>query len=411
MISLRLRMAILLSAAIISVVALASIVAFTVVGIPGTHGWDDDVTRQIVAVTGTLPADPDGAFHLIRSQPAGGVPDEVATRLLRAHLALVGHPIEVVITRPVPDAGAVASVPIDATRWLIMGVAAPEAPRGGWGAFTGWMLLIMGGAIAISLFAAYVMTRPLALIEDAILRVGADATLPVLPETGPPEARAAASALNRLSARLRSAMDSRMRLIAAAGHDLRTPMTRMRLRVEFLAEDERAEWARDLDELDRIADSAIGLVREEVEGGTPKPVDVGALTRDVVTELNAIGHAVTLGPLASVEVRATPLALKRALRNLIINAATHGNGASVRAASAEGYVRIVIEDRGPGIPPELMDRVFEPFFRVDPARRQSMPGAGLGLAIAREIIARLGGTIAIANRRGGGLRQIVTLPV
>jgi len=409
-ISLRLRMAILLSVAIISVVGLASIVAFTVVGIPGIHGWPEDVTRQIMAVTRMAQADPDGEFHTIRPQPAGGTPDESATALLRTYLASIGSPMKVVVTRPFANAGAVVSVPVEGRGWMAIGVTLPEPPRGGWVAFAGWMLLVMGGAIAVSLFAAYVMTRPLALIEDAIHRVGADAILPVLPETGPPEARAAASALNRLSARLKSAMDSRMRLIAAAGHDLRTPMTRMRLRVEFLDEAERAEWAHDLEELDRIADSAIGLVREEVEGGAAENVDVGALAGEVVRELNAIGHEATLGPVAAVEVRVTPLALKRALRNLIINAATHGNGASVRVAKAEGYVRIVIEDRGPGIPPELIDRVFEPFFRVDPARRQRLPGAGLGLAIAREIIARQGGTIAIANRKDGGLRQIVTLP-
>ena len=198
-----------------------------------------------------------------------------------------------------------------------------------------------------------------------------------------------------------------MRLVAAAGHDLRTPMTRMRLRAEFLDEEERAIWLNDLNELDRIADSAIRLVREEAGFEDVEPVALDRLLRDLATELRHVGHPVTIGPLPPASVKAGPLALKRALQNLIINAATHGGGARL-ALSVEGNRAIVrIEDDGPGIPPDLLSRVFEPFFRVDPARRQSVPGAGLGLAIAREIIERNGGTITIENKAPRGLRQTV----
>ena len=111
-----------------------------------------------------------------------------------------------------------------------------------------------------------------------------------------------------------------------------------------------------------------------------------------------------------VTVRASRLKLNRALRNLMINAATHGVRARVEVGGTDGAARIVIEDDGPGISPELLGQVFEPFFRADPARRQDIPGAGLGLTIAREIIQRAGGTISISNRREGGLIQIVELP-
>jgi signal transduction histidine kinase len=202
-------------------------------------------------------------------------------------------------------------------------------------------------------------------------------------------------------------MESRMRLVAAAGHDLRTPMTRMRLRAEFLDEEDRVEWLNDLNELDRIADSAIRLVREEAGVEDTEPVALDRLLRDLATELKQVGHPVTTGALSPALVKAGPLALKRALQNLIINAATHGGGARL-ALSVEGHRAIVrIEDDGPGIPPDLLSRVFEPFFRVDPARRQSVPGAGLGLAIAREIVERNGGTITIENKAPRGLRQTV----
>jgi signal transduction histidine kinase len=112
-----------------------------------------------------------------------------------------------------------------------------------------------------------------------------------------------------------------------------------------------------------------------------------------------------------VMVCASRLKLNRALRNLIINAATHGVRARVEVANSGGAARILIEDDGPGIPPEMLDQVFEPFFRAAPARRQDIPGAGLGLTIAREIIQRAGGTISISNRADGGLKQVVELPV
>lgn len=411
MTSLRIRMAILLVVAIISVVALASVVTLSIVGLPGPEGWANDLARQIVAVQNEA-AGTGGSIHNIRPSPVAGQPDEETTLVLREALARLGGPLAVLVSRPLSETGLVISIPLGGDRgWAILDAAQPGHPRGGWLILFGWMLLIVAGAAAVSLFVTYVMTGPLTLIEDAVLRVGPDGTLPPLPETGPPEARAAARALNRLSARLKSAMDSRMRLIAAAGHDLRTPMTRMRLRVEFLDEGERGEWSRDLDELDRIADSAIGLVREEVEGGPVETTDLGALTSEVASELKAIGRDVELGRVAAPRVRVAPLALKRALRNLMTNAATHGKGASVSVSQSDGTARVVIEDDGPGIPPSLIDRVFEPFFRVDPARRQSVPGAGLGLAIAKEIITRQGGNVTIANREGGGLRQVVTLPL
>jgi signal transduction histidine kinase len=255
------------------------------------------------------------------------------------------------------------------------------------------------------------MVRPLALLESAVESVGPDGTLPALPERGPAEVRATAKALNSLSSRLKRAMESRMRLVAAAGHDLRTPITRMRLRAEFVEDDEeRARWLTDLDELERIADSAILLVREESGKAPPELIQLDELVGSIGAELRDQNLDVTQTTVEPVKVRASRLTLNRALRNLIINAATHGVRARVEVGGANGTARIVIEDEGPGIPPDLLGQVFEPFFRADPARRQDIRGAGLGLTIAREIIQRAGGTISISNGAGGGLRQVVELP-
>jgi len=242
-------------------------------------------------------------------------------------------------------------------------------------------------------------------------RIGPDGILEHIPETGTGEVRTAARALNRLSAQLKQAMESRMRLVAAAGHDLRTPMTRMRLRAEFIEDDaERAKWLSDLEELDMIADSAIRLVREEVGVDGAEPIRLDRLLRQIASELRALDQKVELGELPPLTVHAGPIALKRALRNLIANAATHGGGARVALERQGDSIAIRIEDDGPGVPPELLARIFEPFFRVDQARRKSFPGAGLGLAIAREIVERYGGKIAIRNRKPHGLEQICSFP-
>lgn len=274
-----------------------------------------------------------------------------------------------------------------------------------------WLGLIALGVIAVSLIMAYRVTRPFAILEQAIATVGPDGVLPHVPEVGSREAVETASVLNRLSERLRTAMESRMRLVAAAGHDFRTPMTRMRLRAEFLSDEDRAAWLQDLDELEHIADSAIGLVQEEVSDSPSEPLELDRLLSEEVQHLVANGLPLKLGHLDKVTIALPPLATRRAIRNLMINAATHGRAGTAELFVRDGQAIICITDIGPGIPEELLDRVFEPFFRAEPGRLQTIPGAGLGLAIAAEIVERIGGQLKVHNRAAGGLVQEVTLPL
>jgi signal transduction histidine kinase len=213
-----------------------------------------------------------------------------------------------------------------------------------------------------------------------------------------------------MTARLKNAAESRMRLVAAAGHDLRTPMTRMRLRAEFLDEEERALWLSDLEELDRIADSAIQLVREETQREKSQLLRVDQVITEICRDLASMKASVTIMKMEAVTISSAPLALTRAIRNLVINAATHGGGAFVTVGLEHSTALITIDDEGPGIPDQSMSRVFEPFFRVDPARRKSGPGAGLGLAIAKEIVERHGGKLTLQNRSPKGLRQEIFFP-
>ncbi|MFG6082470.1 ATP-binding protein [Paracoccus litorisediminis] len=411
--SLTTRIAALLIIAIVSVAVLATFTATQVMQPPSPQSTMEPVARQIhmtLALMGQgrsqdLPAP-------LQSGPADGVADTRMTDFLRHALERTGDPVAVVVTHVQGQAAPLVSVPLAEGGWLILPIPDLRPPPGQWKVLAVWLSLIGLGSAAISIHAARRLTRPLQLIEDAVDKIGPDGVMQPIPETGPGEVRAAARALNRLSRQLGQAMESRMRLVAAAGHDLRTPMTRMRLRAEFIEDDEeRAKWLSDLEELDLIADSAIRLVREEVGAVETEPLRLDRLLTEIARELQALGQPVTLAALPPTEVIAGPLALTRALRNLISNAATHGMGAEVSLTRQGNNAVIRILDNGPGLPEDMLSRVFEPFFRVDPARRKSVPGAGLGLAIAREIIERHQGSITIRNREPRGLEQVCTLPL
>jgi signal transduction histidine kinase len=187
-------------------------------------------------------------------------------------------------------------------------------------------------------------------------------------------------------------------------------MTRMRLRAEFLDEEDRAMWLNDLEELDRIADSAIQLVREETQREKTQLLRVDQVITEICQDLASMQASVTIMKMEAVTISSAPLALTRAVRNLVINAATHGGGAFVTVGLESSAALITIDDEGPGIPEQSMSRVFEPFFRVDAARRKSAPGAGLGLAIAKEIVERHGGKLTLQNRSPKGLRQEICFP-
>jgi len=273
----------------------------------------------------------------------------------------------------------------------------------------GQIFLIVAGTAIVAIAVVHRLMRPLALIEKSLANINPIGELPMLAENGPADIQATARAINLLSSRLKSAMESRMRLVAAAGHDFRTPMTRMRLRAEFLDDVDREKWLADIDELDRIADSAIRLVKEEIEDGQGEAVPLDRLVKDVVAELQELQFDVHATETEPVGVMVKPLSLKRAIRNLLINAATYGGGATVSLHRKCESAFIEIADSGPGIPEELLARAFEPFFRVD-AARSSAVGAGLGLAIAKEIIHRNRGTLTLANRASGGLIQTIEVP-
>ncbi len=368
------------------------------------------VSEAILAIAPLFRGDEEDGHARLGSVPVSGEPRPELTNLLQSQLRSDGSDLEIVVTQPTGAAHPVASVKMK-SGWLPLPIPERRGKEEVLFALAGWFLLVALGTVCVALWFAHRITRHLAVLERVAATIDADGVVPRLPETGPAELRATARALNTMTARLTNAAESRMRLVAAAGHDLRTPMTRMRLRAEFLDEEDRSMWLSDLEELDRIADSAIQLVREETHRETSQLVRVDEITSEICQDLAAMQASVTIMKMEAVTISSAPLALTRAVRNLVINAATHGGGAFVTVGLEDSATAsITIDDEGPGIPDQSMSRVFEPFFRVDPARRKFGAGAGLGLAIAKEIVERHGGKLTLQNRSPRGLRQKIIFP-
>ncbi len=412
MTSLGTRLALLLVTAIVLVVITSSLAAALVMRGPRPEETMDPVARQmhwLASIAEDNVGEARSLGMVISEKPAAGDRDERFSNFLTEGLSRTGEPLDAFVTRQDTEPHTTASIRLANGQWLLVPMPNFGPPPGGWKILIGWLSLIVAGSVVISVVAASKITKPLRLLEKVLGDVGPDGTLPHVPETGPGEIRVTAQVLNRLSAKVKRATESRMRLVAAAGHDLRTPMTRMRLRAEFIPDDsERRKWLSDLEELDQIADSAIGLVREEVNHDSLQDTRLDLVITGIVAELAAIGMNISVGTTHEATVRVGPLALTRALRNLLINAATHGETAIVSVTQTNGIAAVEIKDTGPGIPEERLSQVFEPFFRIDIARQKSFPGAGLGMAIAKEIVSRFDGEIAVRNRAAGGLSQVVT---
>lgn len=408
---LQLRIAAILIGAVTLVVVLSTLAAFVAMTYPNPERMIGPVASQIRALVGHFGPGP-RAIDLTDVEVAQlGEERRDLTDAITARLAMNDVDLAVrVFDSPVRDT-QVAVVELDGRNVAIEFPGNPPPPLDLWRVLGTWMGLVIVGIIIVSLIMAYRVTRPFTVLERAVLSVGPDGVLPRVPEQGSREAVETAVVLNRLSQRLRIAMESRMRLLAAAGHDFRTPLTRMRLRAEFLRDEERAAWLKDVDELERIADSAIHLVQEEVSDSPAELVALDQMLSDEVRDLASQGYALRLAALDPATVWLPPLAMRRALRNLLINAATHGRGGTAELYNDGTSAIVRITDSGPGIPEELLERVFEPFFRAEPGRGQTVPGAGLGLAIAREIVERAGAKLRLRNSEQGGLLQDLTVPL
>ena len=340
------------------------------------------VSEEILLIAPLLGDDQGNRGAHLVSRPAAGDPRPELTNLLQSQLRRTGSDLEIVVTQPAEITHPVASINFK-SGWLTIPLRNLHHREEILLSLTGWFLLVTIGTVGVALWFAHRITRHLAVLERVAATIDTDGVLPRLPESGPAELRATAHALNTMTDKLKNAAESRMRLVAAAGHDLRTPLTRMRLRAEFLDDEEdRSMWLNDLEELDHIADSAIQLVSEETQRERSQLLRVDEIISEICRDLASMKAPVTILKTEAVTISSAPLALTRAVRNLVINAATHGGGAFVTVGLENKCTALItIDDEGPGIPDHCMSRVFEPFFRADPARRKYAAGAGLGACV------------------------------
>lgn len=325
--------------------------------------------------------------------------------------------------QPPPDDGWRDSLDDD----IIQGdfAAALQLPDGRWrvaqpagGGLRGWYLRLgfwLLTAVAVVTPLAWWLARrlagPVTLFARAAERLGRDPAAPALDINGPPEVAAAARAFNRMQERLRRYVEDRTLMVGAIAHDLRTPLARLAFRLEEAPDHVREAAAQDLAEMREMVAAALAFVRDMSRPLERSQLDLRALVAGRLEASRQMGEPVSAGPLADAVVDGDGASLGRVIDNLIGNAVTYGDTAHVSLLVEDGCAVVLVEDEGPGIPAPLLERVFEPFFRVEPSRNRHTGGTGLGLASARAVVLQHGGEIRLTNRPDGGLCARVMLPL
>jgi len=358
--------------------------------------------RQVRAVV--LQADrPPGPFFGPRpfGGPMGGMPGAMMRDVMGPNFAAFG-----------PWRGLQVAVQLSDGQWLSFTTTLPQGgPSVSW-QFVISMALMGLIVLAVSVWAVRRVTAPLGLLSAAADRLGLDVTAPPVAEVGSIEMQKAARAFNRMQERLRRLIESRTQMLAALSHDLRTPLTLLRLRSEEVADPaERDKMLTTIGEMDEMIAATLAFAREEVRAEPRRRVDIAALLASVVDDMTDAGLPVNMTPATPLSYDCQPGALKRALTNLLDNAVKYGKRAQVAITTEGKAIEITIDDEGPGIPESELPKVFQPFYRIEDSRSRDTGGTGLGLAIAQSIVQAQGGELTLANLSGGGLRASIKLPI
>lgn len=309
----------------------------------------------------------------------------------------------------------------DEPRWVIVHFRLPASSLFGSATFiiAFCLMTVCGGALIV--WGANRLIAPVGTLARAAEALGRNVDAPPLPEDGPAEIRRAALAFNTMASRIRRFVTDRTLMLTAIGHDLRTPITRLKLRAEFIDDDElRDKFLADLDEMEAMVAATLAFGRDSASREPVSAIDLTALLQTILDESvesrpEDAERVSFTAPEQAVTIRAQSFALKRALANLILNALKYGGSAHVtlaapkRSRNGENTVRVLIEDDGPGLPEADLERMFEPFVRAETSRNRETGGTGLGLSIARTIVRGQGGDVILQNRAGGGLRVVLTL--
>jgi signal transduction histidine kinase len=274
-------------------------------------------------------------------------------------------------------------------------------------------LVVFGGGITLlAVLTTRRIIKPLETFAQAAQRFGINVDAPPMDECGPSEIKRAAQAFNQMQQRIRMFVQERMQMIAAISHDLKTPLTRLQLRTEFIEDEiQRNKALEDLKEMQVILDSTLSFAREHSNNEARTQVDLAVLVQSVCDGIADAGHEVSYQGPEHLTYYCAPVSIRRALSNVINNAIQYGQIAEVTLKQTSDTILIEVADRGPGIPQTQREQVFSPFFRLEKSRSRETGGTGLGLAVARTVVRQHGGDIELADRDGGGLLVSITLPV
>lgn len=301
------------------------------------------------------------------------------------------------------------TVPVDTQTQVIGKFYRPASPPWPTEVLIAAIVAIIVASSAAAYFARRV-TRPLSQLAKAASAVAKGGHAPRLNETGPQDIRNAAIAFNAMTDEVTRTLDSQRQLLSAVGHDLRTPITAMRISLEFVEDAElRERLQHNLDELQELTEAVLSAARG-TGGEVKRNVDLAALIESLCADLDDLGEPVTWTAQTSAPLSCRPNEIRRAVRNLVENAVSYGGNASVELEEHPDRYEIVVEDEGPGIPEAEQGRVFEPFVRLETSRNEDTGGAGLGLTLVKAIAEGHGGGVRLENRAGGGLRVRLRLP-
>ena len=275
--------------------------------------------------------------------------------------------------------------------------------------FVAAVVAILVASLGAALVARRVV-RPLSELTKAAAVMASGTGTPHVNEQGPNDVRDAAVAFNAMATKVTRTLESQRHLLSAVGHDLRTPLTAMRINLEFVDdEDLRDGLMHNLEELQILTEQVLAAAKG-AGGEPPRQVDLSALVESLCTDLDELGEPVSWATHAPAPISCRPNEIKRAVRNLVENAVAYGHKADVRIADTIDGYDVLVEDEGPGIPENDRQRVFEPFVRLESSRNEDTGGTGLGLTLVKAIVEGHGGAVKLENRPGGGLRARMHLP-
>jgi len=275
--------------------------------------------------------------------------------------------------------------------------------------FASLFILILTASL-LSLIVVRKITKPISTLAVAADELGRDIQRPPLDESGPREVNRAAHAFNLMQSRLNQYIKDRSRLLAAISHDLKTPITRLRLRTELLKDAKlEKKFLNDLDDMQTMVNETLDYMRGQENTEAIQKIDINTLIESLVQDMRDADHQIDIKGKCQKVYRGRPLALKRCLTNILENAIRYGDNATVHVEESENTLLIRVVDTGPGIPQEKLEQIFEPFFRLESSRNRSSGGVGLGLGIARDIARANGGDIYLRNRKEGGLEAVLEL--